>query len=470
MRVLLLLLLLVPGIISPRAPSLLAGPGSLVEQPSIKESADTPRSQEKGTGKERRHGKDLPPQILVIQVVGPINPILASFIERQIKRGEEEGAACLVIEMDTPGGLDKSMRDIIQQMLNTRLPVVVYVYPPGARAASAGLFLTMAAHVAAMAPGTNIGAAHPVNLGGGEEKEGKEPSTMMKKVTNDAAAFIRTIAEKTGRNPVWAEKAVRESVSATEKEALKLRIIDLIARDLDDLLNQIDGREVKTLAGTVTLHTRGLPLKRLKMSWIEHFLFTISEPNIAYVLFILGIYGLIYEFASPGAVLPGIVGTICLLLFFYAVGTLPINYTGLFLILLGITLFVMEVKIPSHGILTLGGLIAFVLGSMILVESGPLYYSISKGLIFSTASFTAVLFFWWLKKVVEARRRPPTTSQEGLIGKIGVARTPLSPSGTVFVFGALWQAESLEGTIGEGEKILVTAVQELTLKVKRAPS
>ena len=309
--------------------------------------------------------------VLVIQVEGVIAPSSADYIISAIKRADREVAEALVIELDTPGGLDLSMRSIIKEMLAAERPIVVYVSPSGARAASAGAFITLAAHVAAMAPGTNIGAAHPVNMGG---EMGKE---MNKKVTNDAAAYIRTIAEKRGRNVQWAEDAVRKSVSATEKEAVKLKIVDLVSEKLDDLLAAIDGRTVTTASGKVILHTKGVEVKRIDMGLRDKVLKVISDPTIAYILLMLGLAGLYFELSTPGAILPGILGGICLILAFYAFQTLPINYAGLLLILLAIILFIAEVKVASHGLLAAGGIAAMILGSMMLIKSSEPFMRIS---------------------------------------------------------------------------------------------
>ncbi len=315
--------------------------------------------------------------ILVIQVEGVIAPSSADYIVSAIKQADRELAEALVIELDTPGGLDLSMRSIIKEMLAAERPIVVYVSPSGARAASAGAFITLAAHVAAMAPGTNIGAAHPVNMGGQMDKE------MNKKVTNDAAAYIRTIAERRGRNVQWAEDAVRKSVSATEKEALKLGIIDLVSEKLDDLLGALDGRAVTTAGNKVILHTKGVEVKRIDMGLRDKVLKVISDPTIAYILLMLGLAGLYFELSTPGAILPGILGGIFLILAFYAFQTLPINYAGLLLILLAIILFIAEVKVTSHGLLAAGGIAAMVLGSIMLIKSSEPFMRISAGSYFS---------------------------------------------------------------------------------------
>ncbi len=398
--------------------------------------------------------------VLVIQVEGVIGPSSADYITSAIKQADRELAQALVIELDTPGGLDLSMRSIIKEMLAAERPIVVYVSPSGARAASAGAFITLAAHVAAMAPGTNIGAAHPVNMGGQMDKE------MNKKVTNDAAAYIRTIAVKRGRNVEWAEDAVRKSVSATEKEALKLKVIDLVAENLDDLLATLDGRTLTTARGKVVLHTQGVEVKRIDMGLRDKVLKVISDPTIAYILLMLGLAGLYFELSTPGAILPGILGGICLILAFYAFQTLPINYAGLLLILLAIILFIAEVKVASHGLLAAGGIAAMILGSMMLIKRSVPFLRISMTAILLTTGATAAFFVFIVTMALKAQRRKTTTGVEGLIGQIGTARTPLRPEGRIFVGGELWSARCEEGA-EPGEKVRVRAVSGLMLDVSR---
>lgn len=397
---------------------------------------------------------------LVIRVEGVIAPSSADFITSAIKRADRELAEVLVIELDTPGGLDLSMRSIIKEMLAAERPIVAYVSPSGARAASAGAFITLAAHVAAMAPGTNIGAAHPVNMGGQMDKE------MNKKVTNDAAAYIRTIAERRGRNVQWAEDAVRKSVSATEKEALKLKIIDFVSESLEDLIASLDGREVTTAKGKVVLHTKGVEVKRIEMSLRDKVLKVISDPTIAYVLLMLGMAGLYFEFSTPGAILPGILGGICLILAFYAFQTLPINYAGLLLILLAIILFLAEVKVASHGVLAAGGIAAMILGSLMLIKRSEPFMRISLVAILVTTAATAAFFVFLVAVGLKAQRQKTTTGVEGLIGQVGTARTPLRPEGRVFVGGELWSARCEEGA-EVGEKVRVMAVKGLMLAVSK---
>ncbi|MFQ6058186.1 MAG: nodulation protein NfeD [Anaerolineae bacterium] len=407
------------------------------------------------------------PQVYVLTVKGGINPAVASYVDRGLELAEGGGAVCLVIKLDTPGGLDSSMRAIIQGIINARVPVVVYVSPQGARAASAGAFITLAAHVAAMAPNTNIGAAHPVSLPlpGISPPEGGTDTTLMDKATNDAVAYIKSIAARKGRNVEWAEKAVRESASATEQEALELEVIDLTARDLDDLLAQLEGREVEVAGRTMTLHTTGAAVKPIPMTVVEGFLHAITDPNIAYILLILGLNGLIFELASPGGFIAGVVGSICLLLGLYALGVLSINLAGLLLILLAFVLFIADIKAPTHGALTAGGIISFVLGSLILFNTP--FYAVSRGLIFSVAFATAAFFAFAVQAALRAQRRPVTTGREGLMGEIAVARSDLDPEGTVFLAGELWRAVAEGGKIAAGEKVRVVGIEGFELKVKK---
>lgn len=398
--------------------------------------------------------------VLAIKLEGVIAPSAADYIIRAIKQADREVAQALVIELDTPGGLDLSMRSIIKEMLAAERPIVVYVSPSGARAASAGAFITLAAHVAAMAPGTNIGAAHPVNLGGPMDKE------MSKKVTNDAAAYIRTIAEQRGRNAQWAEDAVRKSVSATEKEALQLKIIDLVADKMDDLLVALDGREVTTAHGKVMLHTKGVEVTRIEMGLRDKILKVISDPTIAYILLMLGLAGLYFELSTPGAILPGVLGGIFLILAFYAFQTLPINYAGLLLILLAIILFIAEVKVTSYGMLTVGGIVAMILGSFMLIRSPEPFLRISLSAILFTTAVTAAFFGFIVTMALRAQRQKTTTGVEGLIGQIGTVRTPLKPEGSVLVGGELWSAQCEEGA-EPGDKVRVRAVKGLMLFVSQ---
>jgi len=404
--------------------------------------------------------------IVVLEVKGTINPVLADYIERGINYAEENNATVCIIQLDTPGGLDTSMRDIVKDIVNARVPVVVYVSPSGARAASAGVFITMAAHVAAMAPNTAIGAAHPVAIGA--EGEAAMSKAMEEKVVNDAAAYIRSIAEAHGRNMEWAEKAVRESVSATEEEALKLNVIDMVAPDLDALISQLDGREVTMLGGgVVTMHTQGAAINYLKMNTIEEFLYLIADPNIAYILLSLAMLGIMAEIFSPGLIFPGIVGAICLLLAFFSLGMLPVNWAGILLIVLAFGLFIGEVLTTSFGLFTAGGVTALVIGSLILFKGGSPLFRIDPWLIATVTILVAGFFAFALQHVIRAHRRQAYTGREELIGKTARVRVALNPRGTVLFKGELWTAISEEGQVEPGEEVIITKVDGLELHVTK---
>lgn len=403
-------------------------------------------------------------KIYVIKIDGAINPATADYIHTGIKQAEENRAECLIIQLNTPGGLLKSTRVIVSDLLESRIPIVVYVSPGGAQAASAGVFVTMAAHIAVMAPGTNIGAAHPVSL------EGQQDSIMMEKATNDAAAFIRTISEKRHRNVKWAEDAVRKSLSITETEALKERVIDTIATNINDLVEKIDGKKVETVDGVKTLATKNAEIVTIDMTFQQEILGILSDPNIAYILFMLGIYGLLFELYNPGSILPGIVGVISLILAFYSLHTLPINYAGLGLIIFAIILFLLEIKVVSHGLLAIGGTISLILGSLMLIntESTLEFVELSLPVILSVVIFTLLFFLVAIGLGIKAQMRKPTTGWEGLVGEQGEAISDLNPEGRVHVHGESWSAESVDGKIRKGTKITVTQVSNLKVKVKKA--
>ncbi|MBI2370758.1 MAG: nodulation protein NfeD [Deltaproteobacteria bacterium] len=401
-------------------------------------------------------------QVSVARIDGVINPVAAQYFSESLQKARENGSAFLVVMLDTPGGLDTSMRVIVKEMLNSPLPVVVYVHPSGARAASAGVMITLAAHVAAMSPGTNIGAAHPVALGGGQMTK-----EMSEKVENDAAAYVKSIAEKRGRNVQWAERAVRKSISATEAEALRQKIVDIVAPDIRSLLEQMDGRVVETVSGKVTLQTRGARVVELEMDLRHRILNVIGDPNVAYILMLLGVYGLIFELSNPGAILPGVLGAISLILAFFAFQTLPINYAGLLLILLAIGLFIAEVKVHSLGLLTAGGIVSMILGSLMLFDSSAPYLRVSWAVIIPVTAVTAAFFLLAFSLVIKARLRRPTTGTEGLIGEVGVARTPLTPEGRVFLHGELWTAVS-DVPVEAGEPVKVVGVEGLKVRVTRS--
>ncbi len=399
-------------------------------------------------------------QVMVITVQGVINPVTSEFIEKSIQKANQQAVEALIIELDTPGGLDSSMRQIVKAINGSSVPVVVYVSPSGARAASAGVFITMAAHIAAMAPGTNIGAAHPVGIGGKMDK------TMVEKATNDAVAYIKAIAESRGRNSEWAEKAVRKSVSASATEALKLKVVDFVCKNIDELLEKIDGREVVTSSGKKRLHTEEVLLVREKMGTRLKILKVISDPNVAYILMLLGFYGLFFELTNPGAIFPGVVGAICLILAFYSFQTLPVNYAGLLLIILAIIMFILEVKVTSHGALTIGGIISMIIGSLMLFETPGPFLRLSIYLILPAALITAVFFSVTLGLAVKAWKRRPVTGVEGLIGLEGIAHTDIHNEGIALLRGEYWQAFSDE-PIKKGEKIKVESVKGLKIKVRR---
>ena len=402
-------------------------------------------------------------KVISLQIDGSINPASAAFIHNGIEKAGKENAACLIIHLNTPGGLLKSTRVIVSDILESPVPVVVYVSPGGAHAGSAGVFITLAAHVAAMAPGTNIGAAHPVNM------QGQQDTVMNEKMTNDAAAFIRSIAEKRKRSAEWAEEAVRKSISITEKEALEKNVIDLVAINTSELLSLIDGKEIVTTAGTMTINARDANIERLEMGGFEKFLDAISDPNIAYVLLLLGLYGLVFELYSPGAIAPGIIGVICLTLAFYSMNTLPVNYAGLALIIFAIILFVLEIKIASHGVLTIGAIISLSLGSMMLLrtDEAMAFYRISWGVIISSVVITSLFFLFVVGAGLRAQRSKPATGLETMIGETGESLETLDPAGAVLVHGEIWQAESLSGTIDKKAKVRVAQFKNLTLLVER---
>lgn len=401
------------------------------------------------------------PRINVLTLKGAINPVPVDYIRRGILESQETNAVACIIRLDTPGGLDTAMRDIIQAITNAKVPVVVYVAPSGARAASAGVFITLSAHVAAMAPNTAIGAAHPVSLG-----EGQVSPEMQGKIVNDAAAYIRGLAATHGRNADWAEKAVRESVSITDQEALKLNVIDLVVPTLGDLITQLDGRKVTLIDGsTVTLQTQYTEINYIDMSWIEDFLFTITEPNIAYILLGIGGLGIMAEILSPGLIFPGVVGAISLLLAFFSLGMLPVNWTGVLLILLAFGLFVAEALTPGFGVLAAGGITSLVIGSLILFKGGSPAFRVDPWLIALVAILAAAFLALIVTRVLAIHRRKATTGREELVGAKAVVKQSLNPEGTVFLEGELWTAVSDSGKIEPGEEVTITKVDGLKLWV-----
>lgn len=397
--------------------------------------------------------------IMTVIVADPIGPGLAEFIEDAIQRASDSQAACLIILLDTPGGAVESMRKIVQAIYGSLVPVVVYVSPSGARAASAGVMITMAADIAAMAPGTNIGAAHPVAAGGQAIDE-----TMSEKIISDLVAFTKGIADRRGRNAEWAEKAVRESDSVTANEALELNVIDLVARDLDDLIEQIDGREVE---GKGVLALAGARQVEIKPNLRTLILKTISDPNIAYILFMIGLAGLYFELSQPGAIFPGVVGAIALILAFFAFQTLPVNIAGILLILLSAILFIMEIKITSYGLLSVAGVVSMILGSMMLFKGAGPEFQVAWRVMIPTVLAISGFFITAVTLVVRAHVHRPYTGSEGLIGEIGVVKQLDGRQGKVLVHGEMWKARFQE-TVGLGDKVEVTSVENLVVTAKPA--
>jgi len=405
-------------------------------------------------------------EILKIRVDAPIHPISAEYIVRTIERADREGAALVLLLLNTPGGLDSSMRQIIEKIVNARTPVAAYVAPGGARAASAGFFIGIACDIFAMAPGTNTGAAHPVGISIVGQSMDK---TQEDKVTNDAASYIRSLAEKRGRNMALAEDAVRKSLSYTEQEALKGGLIDIVAKSDRDIIEAFDGKRLKRFDGTeTTLVLKNQPVRTIPMSFRQQFLLTISNPNLAYILLMIGLLGLYFEFAHPGAILPGVLGGICLLLAIFAFQILPINYVGLMLILLAIVLFVLEVKVHSFGALTIGGVAAMIIGSVMLINSPVPEMRPSLRFILPVALAISLILVFLVYLVVRAHARRSVAGKEGMVGEVGTARTDISPAGRVFVHGELWEAESA-APIGRGEKVKVIEVlDDLKVRVEKA--
>jgi membrane-bound serine protease (ClpP class) len=400
--------------------------------------------------------------ILKITVDAPIHPITSEYIRKTIDRAEKENASLIIINFNTPGGLDTSMREIIERILSSKTPVAAYVTPSGARAASAGFLIAIACDIFAMSPGTNTGAAHPVGISiTGQPME----KTSEDKVTNDTVANIKTIAEKRGRNVRLAEDAVRKSFSYTEKEALEGNLIDLIAKNEQEIIEHFDGKKIKRFDGREErLELKDSPIVEIPMTARQKFLLTISNPNIAYILLMIGLLGLYFEFSNPGAILPGVLGGISLLLAIFSFQILPINYVGLLLILLAIALFILEIKVQSYGILFAGGIIAMIIGSIMLINAPIPELQPSLKLIISVAVGLSLIFIFLIFITVKAHRRRVSTGKEGLVGEIGVAQSDLMPEGKVFVHGELWNAEATE-KITKGTKVKILEVMN-NLKIR----
>jgi membrane-bound serine protease (ClpP class) len=397
-------------------------------------------------------------EVVIIDLEGPINPGAAAFLTRGLEDAEKRGVELIIIRLDTPGGLVPSMRTMVKGIMNSSVPVVVYVAPKGAGAASAGVMITVSAHVAAMAPGTNIGAAHPVGAGGKDiDKD------MSEKVVNDMASYGRGIAQDKGKNADWVEKAIRESVSITAEEAVEKKVVDLVAADVDELLKLLDGREIDLKQGKVTLKTKDLVKTYYEPGFRDAVLRVISDPNIAYILMMIGLAGLYFELAHPGAVFPGVIGAISLILAFYSFQTLPVNYAGLLLIALAVIFFIAEIKVASYGILSLGGIVSLTLGSIMLFED----VGVSLRLMAPTIVLIGGFFVIVSTLAFRAYRTKPQSGVEGLIGEVGVVKKPVDPEGLVFVHGEYWRAVSGE-KLEPGEMVTVEEVTGLILKVKKA--
>jgi membrane-bound serine protease (ClpP class) len=398
-------------------------------------------------------------QVTVLDIDGAIGPIAVKLIERAIVEAEDNGSNALVIRLNTPGGLTSSTWKITTAILNANVPVIVYVWPSGARAGSAGVFITYSAHVAAMATGTNIGAATPIQM------EGKMDSTLSKKVTNDAVANLRSIAEKQGRNQNWVERAIRDGESITASQALDSNVIEFIADDITELLAAVHGYEVTLQNRVDTLETEGASTVKIERTFSEKILEIISDPNIAFILFTLGSLGLVMELYHPGAIVPGVVGGICIILAFFSFQTLPINYAGVALIIFAIILFLLEIKVTSFGVLSIGGVISLALGGLFLIDSPEPYLAVSKGVIASVVGITSAFFLFALRYILKARKRQVATGGEGLIGQAALVKQSIDPDGMVYIAGALWKAVADE-PIEEGCKAVVVSVDGMILKVQ----
>ena len=397
----------------------------------------------------------------IITVSAAITPPIAEYIIQSIGEAAKNGAEGLIIRLDTPGGLDLAMRDIAKEILNAPVPVIVYVAPSGARAASAGVIITISAHIAAMAPGTNIGAAHPVSMGIGAGMD----KTMSQKVVNDAVAYVRGIAKKRNRNEDWVEKAVRKSESITAEVALRLKVVDFVAADLNQLLSQMDGREISLASGKKALRTKGAVFNDKKMGTRQKVLSALSDPNIAYILLLVGLAGLYFEFSTPGVILPGVVGGISLILAFFAMQTLPVNYAGVALILFSIILFIAEIKIISHGILTIGGIVSLIIGSLMLFETPDPALRVSWSVLVPAVAVTSLFFITVIAIAVKAQLKKPQGGQDGLVGEEGEAVTDVLEEGSVLIHGEYWSAVS-DVPVRKGTKVRVIRAEHLKIKIE----
>jgi membrane-bound serine protease (ClpP class) len=405
--------------------------------------------------------KPTSPHVSLIVVDGGINPAVDDFIRESIRQAHASGARALIIQLDTPGGLLSSTRSIVKEILGSPVPVIVYVAPSGAGAGSAGVFITLASHIAAMAPGTNIGAAHPV-AGGGQEVKG----VMGEKIENFTASFSETIAQRRGRNTEFAIQAVRRSVSITDKDALEKKVIDIVAHDLDDLLKQADGLKVDINGNKEAISLKGVRVERFEMTLRQEIINVLSDPNIAYLLLMAGILGLYMEFSNPGVIFPGVAGGIALLLALTSFQILPINYAGLVLILLGLSLLVGEAFLPSFGVLGIGGVISLTLGSLLLFDTKSSDLVLNRGIVFAAVGTLSVFMLVVGYLVVKAHKRKPTLGMDGLMGEIGEVRVKLNPTGKIFIRGEYWNSEG-DGEIDVGEKVQVVGFEGMLLRVKR---